>query len=191
MKGGTPPPGGGPNKVATSRAERLFRLRVVEEAMVEGKRAAEVQEVLAAVGRVVPTRTVADYIRAVRLKWEEEDRIHRKSTRARQLRDLYQTAALMKKSRAWASWVATQKLIADLEGNVPERGQLPDETPAGDFDGWSQEELDSYIVSGGEAEPAWLKKAREAGGGANGRGNGHDDGDHGDGGMPSPRDILN
>jgi len=196
-KPGKPPAGGGPNRVQTSRAERLFRLKVVEEAMVSGKRAAAVQEALAKAGRVVPARTVGDYIRAVRLKWEEEDKLHSRSTRQRQLRDLYATAEEMKANRAWASWVSCQKLIADLEGNFPkDDGPTATDAPE-DFAGWSREELDAYIASGGEAEPSWIKAAREAGQ-APSRGNGHDrdwpdDGDGGggdSGGMPTPSDLL-
>lgn len=183
LKGGKPPAGGGPDRVQTTRAERLFRLRVVEEAMIEGKRAAAVQEALAKVGRAVPARTVTDYIRAVRLKWEEEDKLHSGATRQRQLRDLYETARSMKAAKAWSAWVATQKLIADLEGNFPKDDGLPDGAGSEDFSGWSDEELDAYIESGGVKEPDWIKVAREAGSAPASE-------PEDTGGLPRPQDLL-
>lgn len=175
--------------VKPTRAERLFRLKVVEEAMIKGARGGAIQEALAKVGRVVPQRTITDYIRAIRLKWEEEDKLFSRATRQRQLRNLYLKAESMANGKAWSAWVSCQKLIADLEGNYPkdDGAHLGTAGPE-DFAGWSETELDQYVESGGEKEPKWIKHARSAASiiGEDGKVQETQDNK----GMPKPSDIL-
>lgn len=159
MKGGVPPHPTGPKNKADA-VEMAFRIRIVEECLIAGKRGSEIVEALANAGRVVAKRSVEDYIRKVREKWLKEDQLHAPATRARQLRELYRTIRLMVEDRAWSPYVKAHQLLAQLEGNYP-----TEETGAqeqGEFVGWSQTELDRYIESNGRDEPLWMKKAREA-----------------------------
>lgn len=159
LKGGDPPHPTGKRDRADA-IELAFRMRVVEECLIVGKRGNEIVEALANTGRKIPKRTVEDYIKKCREKWLREDRLHAPATRARQLRELYRTVRLMIEDRAWSSYVAAHKLLAQLEGNFPTEEAGPQEQ--GDFVNWSHTELDRYIESNGREEPLWMKKAREA-----------------------------
>lgn len=145
---------------ATSDAELLYRLRVVEQAIIDGKRGAQIQEELKNHGRTVPYTTVMGYTRKVRDKWSHEDSLLRPIWRERQMRKLHDVAAILEAGGHWGHWVAVQKLIADLEGNLApvkvEHKQVDQ------FEGWTVEELERYVESGGQFRPS--RVAQESGG---------------------------
>jgi len=152
------PPGGKP----ISQAEKLFRLTIVEQCIIQGKRASAIAEVLASHGRIVPARTLYEYIKAVRVKWEKEQALYSPVTRERQLRDLYETLPILKKEKQWTAWTATQKLIAEIEGNKAEPESQKVAKESADFDKWSEEELNTYIKTKGKKEPDWISKIRDS-----------------------------
>jgi hypothetical protein len=140
--------GGGP---AISDVELLFRLRIVERALIDGQRGAQVVEALAREGRDVPYSTVSQYQRRVRDKWAAEDDQLRPIWRERQMRKLHDIAAKLERQQAWGHWVNVQRLIADVEGNnAPTKVEV---TQREQFDGWTPKELRAFIASEGETVP--------------------------------------
>lgn len=136
-----------------SDVEMLYRLRIVEAALIDGKRGAEIIEALALEGRVVPYSTVCDYMRRVRDKWEQEDSLLRPLWRERQLRKLHDVAAKLEKGMNWGHWVNVQKLIAQVEGNLAPQ-KLEVEHHSDPFDGWTIEELRRFVESEGKEIPS-------------------------------------
>jgi hypothetical protein len=158
-KRGDPIPEKGPRRrrgggLVPTDAELLFRLRVVEAALLDGKRSGGVMEALKDEGRVVPLSTVNGYILRIRDRWEMEDAMVRPMRRERQTRKLHDVAEKLEALGAWGHWIAVQKLIADLEGNLApvkvEHKQVDQ------FEDWSLVELREYIDSDGEVIPPRL-----------------------------------
>lgn len=143
------PPGSGGKSLTD--AELLFRLRIVEACLLDGKRGGEVIEALKEAGRTVPLSTVNHYIVRIRDKWEQEDSLVRPIRRERQTRKLHDVARKLEALGAWGHWIAVQKLIADLEGNLAP--VKVEHSKADPFEDWSLDELRSYIESKGESVP--------------------------------------
>lgn len=143
---------GGPGGAVTSDAEQLFRLRIVEQAIIDGKRGGQIVEELKKHGRVLTYNTAAMYMRRVRDKWALEDSLLRPIWRERQMRKLHDVAERLERGGYWGHWVSVQKLIADLEGNLApvkvEHRQVEE------FEGWTVEELETYVESKGQIRPA-------------------------------------
>lgn len=156
---------GGPGGKRITDAELLYRLRVVEQALIDGKRGGEILDVLKNEhSRDVPYSTVASYMQRVRDKWEQEDAMLRPLWRERQLRKLHDVAATLEGKSEWGNWVKVQRLIADLEGNLaPVKVEHSQADP---FEGWSLDELRRFIDTKGKEVP---QRARgESGGAGNG-----------------------
>lgn len=136
---------------STPDCELLYRLRVVEACLLDGKRGGEIIEELQAHGRTVPVSTVNHYIVRIRDKWEQEDSLVRPIRRERQTRKLHDVARKLEALGAWGHWIAVQKLIADLEGNLAP--VKVEHSKADPFEDWSLDELRSYIESKGESVP--------------------------------------
>lgn len=142
---------GGPGGTSTSDSEQLFRLRVVEQAIIDGKRGGQIREALKDVGRDIPYSTVERYMRRVRDKWAHEDSLLRPIWRERQMRKLHDVADRLERGGHWGHWIACQKLIADLEGNLaPVKVEHKN---VEEFDGWTVEELEAYVASKGQVRP--------------------------------------
>ena len=151
---GKVPGSGGP---ATPDCELLFRMRIVEKCLLDGMRGGEIIEALQAEGRTVPVSTVNHYIVRIRDKWNQEDSLLRPIRRERQTRKLHDVARKLEDAQAWGHWVAVQKLIADLEGNLaPVKVEHSQADP---FEEWSLDELRAYIDSKGQSEPRRLATA--------------------------------
>ena len=138
---------------SVTRTELLYRLRIVEQALVDGKRGAEILAVLAASGRKVSPGTLTRYIRMVRDKWGEEDALMRPIWRERQLRKLHDVAFKLEQSEAWSQWIQAQRLIADIEGNLAPT-QVDHHLSVDPFDEWKLDELERYVQSQGRVIPA-------------------------------------
>jgi hypothetical protein len=142
---------GGPGGGATSDSEQLFRLRIVEQAIIDGKRGGQILEVLKGHGRDISYSTLSMYMRRVRDKWAHEDSLLRPIWRERQMRKIHDVADRLERGGHWGHWIACQKLIADLEGNLApvkvEHKQVEE------FDGWTVEELEAYVASKGQVRP--------------------------------------
>lgn len=126
-----------------SDAERLFRFRVVEEALRDGKRGSEIMDLLSEKGRKCTWTTVSQYISDVIYKWEMEDAQLRPVWRERQLRKLHNVASLLELRGKWNVWIRVQELIAKIEGNLSPT--KIDVSAQDDFEGWSLDELTRYI----------------------------------------------
>jgi hypothetical protein len=140
------------DKGRISGAEMLHRLRVVEQAIIDGKRGGEIVQHLEEEHKItVAYNTVKKYMARVRDKWESEDAVLRPIWRQRQLTKLHQVALKMENSKAWGPWVSCQRLIADVEGNLqPVKVQQMEADP---FEGWTTEELRAFVRSEGKIRP--------------------------------------
>lgn len=160
---------GGPKKKRIggdriSQAELLYRLRIVEQALIDGMRGGQVMEHLNSIvgqKKPIPYTTVSHYMGRVKDKWEAEDKMLRPIWRERQLRKLHDVAHKLETQAAWAHWIAVQKLIADLEGNLAP--VKVEHSHRDEFEGWTLEELREYIASDGKRIP---ERALTAGEGA-------------------------
>lgn len=151
----TPPPKGG----LIPKAERLFRFRLVEASLRNGKRGAEIMEELHSFGRHVSWAQVSEYIADVRYKWEQEDAQLRPIWRERQLRKLHEIARQIEETKAWGHWIRLQELIAKVEGNfAPEKIDVTTHTD--EFEGWTVEELKHYVESDGREIPLRFRPAQ-------------------------------
>jgi len=148
-----------------TQAEELFRLRVVEQAIMDGKRGGQIIELFADLhNRTISANQLTRYMGMVRDKWEAEDSLLRPMWRERQIRKLHDIAGKLETLAAWSHWIAVQKLIADLEGNnAPLKVE---QKTVDEFDGWSLEQLREFVKSEGETE---FQRAHEGR-----RGNGQD-----------------
>lgn len=154
-RGSNLPPKG--NKI--TKAERLFRFRVVEQSMRDGKRGAEIMEDLHAVGRHCLWPMVSEYIADVRYKWEMEDAQLRPIWRERQLRKLHEVSLKLEGPKTWNQWIRVQELIARVEGNLaPEKVDVTTRTD--EFEGWSVTELRQYVETDGRFIPERFRSAR-------------------------------
>lgn len=155
-----PPKGKG---ATLSDADLLLRLRIVEQALIDGKRGGQVLEELnAALSLNVPYSTCADYMRRVRDKWELEDSMLRPIWRERQMRKVHEIAKEIEKDRAWGHWISAQRLIADLEGNLAP--VKVDVTHRDQFEDWELDELKRYVKSEGKEIPERFAKESQIGG---------------------------
>ena len=149
------------------KAERLFRFRIVEACLRDGKRGAEIVEELQAHGRKVVWSQVSEYIADVKYKWEQEDAQLRPIWRERQLRKLHEVALKLEAPKTWGHWIRLQELIAKIEGNMaPEKVDVTTRTD--EFEGWTVEELRQYVETDGRQIPIRFKPAQASTGDSEG-----------------------
>jgi len=101
------PPGG----KRAGRAEVSRRLALVADRLAVG----DTLEVIAAKLRL-PARTVDDYARRVRERWQAAAAVTLPEARARALARLSRLAQRLERERAWPSLVAVERLRCDVEG---------------------------------------------------------------------------
>lgn len=101
------PPGG----KRASRAEVERRSRSIEQMLASGKTR---HEMARATG--MPLRTVDEYARRVRARWQEDAQAHANDARGRALRRLLALRERLLAANAWGPLVSLERLIADVEG---------------------------------------------------------------------------